>query len=364
MALTVEDPAPSIMVVDDSPENLILLREILDGSGKKVLALPNGKMALKAAERNPPDLILLDINMPGMNGYEVCEELKQQPNLREIPVIFLSALNATEDKLKAFHAGGVDYITKPFHIEEVQARVETHLQLRSLMTRLEFQNANLQKIVDEKVKEISEMQLATIFAMAKLAESRDVDTGLHLERVREYCRVLAVTLADSSPYSSVISDRFITTIMHSSPLHDIGKVAIPDKILLKPGSLSDDEFEVMKMHAIIGAENLKKVNEQYQDNEFIRMGIDIAQHHHEYWNGSGYPRGIAGSDIPLAARIMAVADFYDALCSHRCYRQELDHATVKGMLVERDGTQFDPDVVQAFLHAENEFCTIRQSYRT
>jgi putative two-component system response regulator len=350
-----------IMVVDDTPANLTILKKILHKNGNEVYAFPSGLKALKAAQNNPPDLILLDITMPELDGYEVCKRLKQDTLLRGIPVIFLSALSSTDDKIKAFQCGGVDYITKPFQFEEVLARVETHLRLRSLQTALEYQNQNLEQLVAEKVREISESQLAAIFALAKMAENRDEDTGSHLERVREYCRLLTSRLRESSPYADQISGEFVACIHHASPLHDIGKVAIPDCILLKPGKLSAEEFETMKTHTSVGAENLQAAYNRYTGNSFIEMGIDIARHHHEWWNGTGYPAGLAGVDIPLSARIMALTDFYDALCSDRCYRKGVDHQTVKGMILSEKGTHFDPVIVDAFLAVEADFHEIMKT---
>jgi len=339
-----------ILVVEDDPFLLSLLTEMLAKYGSTILPFANGAEALEAARKESPDLILLDIVMPEMNGYQVCEQLKRNPDLADIPVIFLSAMNSMEDKIKGFQVGGVDYITKPFQPEEVQARIITHLNLSHLRYKLEYQ-----KLVEKKVREVSEAQQATIFALAKLAEQRDDDTGAHLERVRDYCEMLAQQLAKDSPYADHISDIFIDCIQHASPLHDIGKVAIPDSVLLKPGRLTQDEFEVMKSHSIIGAENMQTIFNKYADNAFIGMGIEIALYHHERWDGSGYPDGLVGRNIPLSARIMAVADCYDALRSNRCYRKGYDHEKVKEMLLSEEGTHFDPEVIKAFLALEDRF---------
>jgi putative two-component system response regulator len=339
-----------IIVVDDDPDVLDVLKHMLECYGNKVSTFTNGIAAIEAAKHDQPDLIMLDITMPGMNGLEVCGHLKQNPDLADIPVIFLSGLNATEDKIRGFRAGGVDYIAKPFQSEEVQARVTTHLKLSSLRHKLEYQ-----RLIEMKVREVSDAQQATIFALAKLAEQRDDDTGAHLERVRDYCELLAQQLGDNSPYSDHISPVFIDCIQHASPLHDIGKVAIPDSILLKPGKLTNEEFEVMKSHTVIGAENMQTVFNRYADNPFIGMGIEIALYHHERWDGNGYPDGLVGRNIPLSARIMAVADCYDALRSNRCYRKGFDHEKVKEILLEEDGTHFDPEVIKAFVALEDRF---------
>jgi putative two-component system response regulator len=347
---------PKIIVVDDDPDVLTVLKCLLVHHGDDVLPFTSGAEALEAARSEHPDLILLDISMPEMSGIELCKYLKQDPDLADIPVIFLSGLNATEDKVRGFKAGGVDYIAKPFQSDEVQARVTTHLKLSSLRNKLEYQ-----KLVELKVREVAAAQQATIFTLAKLAELRDDDTGAHLERVRDYCALLAQQLSDGSPYADHISTEFIDCIQHASPLHDIGKVAIPDDILLKPGRLTPDEFEIMKTHAVIGAENMQTVFNRYADNSFIGMGIEIALYHHERWDGSGYPDGLVGKNIPLSARIMAVADCYDAIRSNRCYRKGLDHEKVKEILLEESGSHFDPEIIKAFIALEDRFDHINDS---
>lgn len=339
-----------ILIVEDDPNVLAFLISLLAEHGCKIFPFSNGADALAADLPETPDLILLDICMPEMDGYQVCGHLKQNRSLRDIPVIFMSGKSSMEDKIKGFQAGGVDYITKPFYPEEVLARVKTHITLSTLRNKLHYQ-----KIVEKKVREIAEAQQATIFALAKLAEQRDDDTGAHLERVRVCCQLLARQLAENSPYADHISDDFIECIQHASPLHDIGKIAIPDSILLKPGKLTSEEFEIMKSHCIIGAENMQTVFNKYSENPFIGMGIEIALYHHERWDGKGYPDGLLGRNIPLSARIMAVADCYDALRSNRCYRKGFDHEEVRAMLLEEDGTHFDPEVIKAFLAIEDKF---------
>lgn len=338
----------NILIVDDTPANLTLLSGMLKERGHRVRPVPNGKLALKAIESEPPDLILLDITMPEMNGFEMCEHLKGSLRFRDIPVIFISALTETLDKVKAFTCGGIDYVTKPFQFEEVEARVETHLELRRYQKSLESQ-------VQEKVKEISASQMSTILALSKLAESRDNDTGSHIERVQMLCRVLAERLAINSRYARVINESFINCIYNASPLHDIGKVAIADSILLKPGKLILEEFEIMKTHTIIGASTMQAVQHLYPNNAFINMGISIAKSHHERWDGNGYPDGLAGDNIPLESRIMAVADVYDAVRSKRCYKKSISRGQSREIIEGGRGTQFDPDLVNMFLELEEEF---------
>jgi putative two-component system response regulator len=345
----------NIMVVDDHPANLKLMEDMLRSQGYGVRSFPRGRMALAAAARQPPDLILLDINMPEMNGLEVCERLKGDERLASIPVIFLSALDATDDKVKAFRSGGFDYLTKPFHLEEAQVRIETQLRLHELQTRVERQNRDLEERVELQVREIAQAQMATIFALAKLAESRDQETGEHLERVQILCRMLATEMSANLKYAATINEEYIRNLVCASPLHDIGKVAIPDHILLKPGKLTPEEFEVMKTHTTLGAETLELVLEQHLANAFIGMGIEIARSHHERWDGGGYPGGLAGNDIPVCARIMTVADCYDAMRSRRCYKEPFSHQESRGLIAEGCGRQFDPDAIAAFYDVEDEF---------
>jgi putative two-component system response regulator len=350
---------PNILIVDDTLANLQVLSEMLKQQGYHVRPAPSGLLALEAAQSDPPDLILLDINMPNMNGYEVCTRLKADGHLSKIPVIFLSALSELSDKMKAFAVGGVDYITKPFQFEEVQARVKTHLTICNLQNELELHNHHLEELVQAQVKEISESQMATIFALAKLAESRDEDTGTHLERVQEFCKLLAQQLCTVTTCCESMDTTFINNLYHASPLHDIGKVGISDSILLKPGKHTPEEFEIMKQHTVIGAQTLEAARERYPRNDFINMGISIARSHHEKWDGSGYPDGLAGNDIPLAARIMTVADVYDALRSKRCYKDAFTHENSCEIIINGRGTQFDPVIIDAFLTKEQEFNRIR-----
>lgn len=275
----------TIMLVDDTPANLELLRAMLHKKGYKVLVFPGGEPALRALERKEPDLILLDIMMPEMNGFEVCGRLKEDERLREIPVIFISALDDTQSKVRAFTAGGVDYVTKPFQPEEILARVQTHVTLRQVRRELEKHMSELEELVREKVKEISDSQMATIHAMSKLAEYRDDQTGRHIERTRELCAMLAGKLRENPRYALLIDDAFVENIYHASPLHDIGKVGIPDAILLKPGKLTEEEFEIIKRHPRIGATTLSWVRSKYPQNAFINMGIALALFHHERWDG-------------------------------------------------------------------------------
>lgn len=352
------ESAATIMVVDDTPANLQLLENMLLEKNYRVLSFPRGDLALKTALKNAPDLVLLDINMPDMDGYEVCGCFKGVQHLHDAPIIFISGLNETIDKVRAFTAGGVDYITKPFQIEEVHARVETHLKIHRMQKKLEEYSRSLEEQVKAKVQEISASQMATIFAMAKLVESRDYSTGKHIERVRIYCRILAEQLQRNSPYREEITPLFMENIYLASPLHDIGKVAISDSILLKPGKHTAEEFEIMKTHTLMGAKTLASALAKYPRNSFIRTGLTIARSHHERWDGNGYPDGVKGAETSLYARITSLADAYDALRSDRCYRKSYSHEETCAMIREGRGSQFDPEVVTAFDAVVEEFLSI------
>ena len=287
-----------------------------------------------------------------------CAEVR--PTSRRYPGnIYISANTETMDKVNAFAIGGVDYITKPFQFDEVEARVETHLKIRRLQLEIEALNSSLQVRVREQVKEISDSQIATIVALAKLAESRDEDTGNHIFRVQRYSGALVRQLADEGIFGALIDDLFVETIFHASALHDIGKVGISDNILLKPGQFTPEEFEVMKSHTTLGADTLAAVVENYPNNALVRMGVQVARSHHERWDGSGYPDGLAGEAIPLAARIVLVADRYDALRTRRPYKPAFDAAKTSAILTEGDGRSnpdhLDPRVLTAFRHVAPKF---------
>ena len=344
-----------ILIVDDNTSNLQVLSDMLKTQGFRPRQARSGTAALRAAESKLPDLVLLDIMMPEMDGYEVCRRFKSDERLKDVPIIFLSALSETEDKIRAFRVGGADYVPKPFQFEEVRARVETHLGLHRLQLAVERNNRELKTLVAEQVKEIADSQMATIFALAKLAESRDDETGRHLEHVQELCGLLARQMRDLHEHADVLDDVYVGNVIHAAPLHDIGKVAIPDRILLKPGSLTAEEFEIMKTHTILGAQTLEAVRTEYSHNAFIDMGVQIARSHHERWDGTGYPDGLGGEDIPLCARIMAVVDVYDAARSRRVYKPARSHEEVCDIILSGAGKQFDPDAVAAFDQLKDAF---------
>jgi putative two-component system response regulator len=319
----------------------------------------NGRLAIEAAVIEPPDLLLLDLSMPEMSGLDVCRWFKQDERLLGIPIIFISGLQETDDKVEAFRAGGIDYISKPFQDLEVLLRVKTHLRLRQVQSKLASQNLHLEQRLEEQARAVSASQMATIFALAKLAEARDDDTGRHIERIRTFVKMLAEQMREMGLHVADLTTTFIDNLYQTAALHDIGKVGIPDAILLKPGKLTPEEFEEMKKHCAIGANTLATVLKQHPDNRFLRMGVDVARSHHEKWAGGGYPDNLKGPTIPLAARIVAIADVYDALTSNRCYRPAFSHDDTCRMIQESRGTHFDPDVVAAFSALDQQFSHTR-----
>jgi putative two-component system response regulator len=353
------DEGGDVLIVDDEAENLKLISAILKRGGVTPRPVMSGKLAIEAAMMDPPDLILLDMRMPGMSGLEVCQWLKQNDNLHGIPVIFISGLLDIEEKIEAFRVGAVDYISKPFQEQEVLARVKTHLSLRQLQMDLISQNSRLARRIAEQVKEATASQLATIFALAKLAETRDDDTGKHIERVQACAKRLAERMQKENPHAARLTSAFIDGLSQTAALHDIGKVGIPDSILLKPGQLTAQEFSQMKKHCELGANTLATVLKKFPDNHFLAMGVDVARSHHEKWDGSGYPDGLKGAVIPLSARIVALADFYDALTSNRCYRPAFSHEDARKMVNEGAGTHFDPEIVSAFNAVAERFQHIK-----
>ena len=349
----------TILVVDDTPDNIALLSTLLKDR-YKVRAANNGERALAIAAGQPrPDLILLDIMMPGMDGYEVCERLKVDPHTADIPVIFLTAKVQVEDEEFGLRLGAVDYITKPISPPIVLARVETHLTLKRARQFLQDRNAYLEAEVWRRSREVMAIQEVTIMAMASLAETRDNATGNHIRRTQHYVRALAQHLRHHPRFAAALNDETIELLFKSAPLHDIGKVGIPDRILLKPGRLTPDEFEIMKTHAALGRDAIAAA-ERYLDtpDSFLRFAREIAYSHQEKWDGSGYPEGLWGEQIPLSARLMAVADVYDALISRRIYKPALPHEQAVAMIREGRDQHFDPDIVDAFLECAEQFRTI------
>lgn len=360
----------TILVVDDNDMNRELLTRRLQKENYNVVLAENGHRAFEEFELNNIDLVLLDIMMPIMDGYEVLERMKADKKLMHIPVIMITAVDELESTVKCIELGADDYLPKPFNIVLLRARIGASLEKKRLrdmehvyQEKVEERNIVLSDQVREQVSEIAQAQLGAIFAMSKLAESRDPETGEHLDRMREYCRILAVKMKAIPKYSKLIDVDFIDNIYAASPLHDIGKVGVPDAILTKPGKLDEAEWIIMKTHPLVGAETLREVDRQHPGNAFVITGIEIAESHHEKWNGTGYPFGLAGEKIPLVARILALGDVYDALTSKRCYKEAFSPEKSKEIIIKDRDIHFDPDVVDAFLASENEFSEVRKEFQ-
>ena len=354
---------PLILVVDDSPESLeVISTELI--KYYEVHVATDGERCLELARRvRRPDLILLDVMMPGMDGYEVCRRLKANPDTADIPVLFLSGRTAAEDERIGLEIGAEDYLGKPVNVAVMLARVRAHLRLKSAADYLRDQNYFLEREVARRVRELSVVQDITIYAMATLAETRDNETGNHIRRTQNYVITLATKLVESPKYSVQLPRQDIELLYKSAPLHDIGKIGIPDRILLKPGRLTPEEFEIMKTHAAIGRDSIVAAERLVSmPDSFLRFAKEIAGSHHEKWDGSGYPEGLAGEAIPLSARLMALADVYDALISKRVYKEAFTHEVARNIILQGRGTHFDPAVIDAFIALEQDFIDIAKRF--
>ena len=346
---------PTVLVVDDTTENLTILSGILSNE-YRVLVAKTGRRAIELATHDPiPDIILLDVMMPEMDGYDVIRELKSDSSTSRIPVVFVTARGETEDETKGLELGAVDYLIKPVNPGITLARVRTHLENKKATDILTSQNVYLDRMVKERTAEILRTQYVAILAMSVLAETRDNETGNHIKRTEEYVRILAEELVIIKGTPNLVTPEQIDLMVRSAVLHDIGKVGIPDKILTKPARLTEEEYEIMKTHTTIGYEALVAAEASGDTTPFLDYAKQISLAHHEKWDGSGYPTGISGEEIPIPARIMALADVYDALISERYYKEPFTHTRARGIIMEGKGSHFDPDIVQAFLNREKEF---------
>jgi putative two-component system response regulator len=347
---------PRILVVDDEPFYIDLLVETL--SDEYVISVAkNGQQALHRAQGDSlPSLILLDVLMPEMDGYQTCQKLKENPLTCEIPVIFLTAKSEVTDELKGFELGAVDYITKPISIPILRTRVRTHLALAE-------QKIGLEHLVEERTQQLWQAKDAIVYSMGALAEARDQETGNHILRTQEYVKVLGHALAEHDRYENLLNERAINLISRAAPLHDIGKVGVPDSVLQKRGPLDDDEKGRMAEHVVLGRDAILKAERHIGATSFTAVAKEIAYSHHERWDGSGYPDGLAGEAIPLSARMMAVADVYDALVSRRYYKQPMPHEEARAQISRESGSHFDPELVEAFLESADAFREIAERYQ-
>lgn len=345
-----------ILVIDDEPFFLNLITELLSDQYHVSLA-KNGLQGLKRAQgETQPDLILLDIMMPELDGYDTCYELKKNITTQNIPIIFLTAKQDAEDELKGFNLGAIDYITKPISPPVLLSRVKTQLAVSQ-------QRIALEQLVSERTKEIEITKDAIVFSMGAMAEARDNETGNHLLRTQSYIQLLIQQLKKNPKYKGQLSRRLSDIIQRAAPLHDIGKISIPDSILHKPGALNKEERLIMNKHSEYGKEIIEQAEEQIGSTSFISIAKNIAHCHHERWDGSGYPQNLKQTEIPLAARLMAIADVYDALISRRCYKNPFSHEETKQIIISEKNKQFDPDIVDAFEVIHQQFYDIAQKYK-
>jgi putative two-component system response regulator len=360
---------PSVLIIDDEEMNRALLSELVRAMGFYPITAADGEEGLCSLREQGADIILCDLAMPMMTGDEVLKAVRKDSAWSHLPFILISGVDEVGQVVRCIELGADEYLTKPFNPIILQARIHACLERKAQVdlekeykAKIEEYNHLLEDRVTDQVKEITAAQQATIFALSKLSESRDPETGEHLERMREYCRVVGEHLRHDHRFDGAITESYVGVLYAASPLHDVGKVGIPDHILLKPGRLEPDEFNAMKVHTTLGAVTLRAVLKEYPANQFVHTGIEIAESHHEKWDGSGYPRGLVGLEIPLSGRILAIGDVYDALTSKRCYKEAFSHEKSRDIIVGDSGRHFDPALVEAFLEVEDQFVDIRQRF--
>jgi putative two-component system response regulator len=361
---------PTLLLVDDEPTILSSINEVLRLEYRTRVAT-DGQRAIELAFADPPpDLIVLDVEMPAPDGYEVCRVLKNNPQTRDIPIIFLSAHHDVADVTRGLELGAVDYVSKPVLTPILAVRIRTQLRLKDAKMQLVMQNQQLERLVSERTlalqqrtEEVLRVQEMTLVSLGSLAETRDNETGNHIHRTQGYVKALADRLLALPRYRDGHDHDYFSAIWKSAPLHDIGKVGIPDSILLKPGPLTREEFEVMKQHTALGRRALEMAERMANGkHNFLSVATEIAYSHHEKWDGRGYPEGLSGDAIPLPARLMAIADVYDALVSKRVYKAPIDHATAVNIIRDERGSHFDPDLCDCFLEHAEEFKAIADAY--
>ena len=343
-----------IVVVDDSKANLTIARNMLVDR-YDVFTVTSGEKLFMLLEKLIPDIILLDIGMPDMDGYDVIKILKESEKTASILVIFLTALIDPESEVKGLDLGAIDYIFKPFSKELLLKRIEMHLLLESQKQELLNYSVNLERMVQEKTRTVFELKDAILSTVAELVECRDDITGGHIERTQSYLRLLVHFLLEDNIYTEEISQWDIKLFVMSSQLHDVGKISVRDSILQKPGKLTDEEFAEMKKHAAFGKRIIERIEKKTKENAFLQYAKVLAGSHHEKWDGTGYPDGLKGKDIPLPGRLMALADVYDALTNERPYKKAFSHKEAVEIIREGVGKHFDPDIAGVFLKHEREF---------
>ena len=346
---------PQILIVDDVEANLMILENIILQMGHTPRCASSANEAAKLIAEQLPQLILLDVFMPEMDGYEFCERLKENPVTRDIPIIFISAADSSEDKVRGFNLGAVDYIGKPFEVTEVKMRVRNHLKLYEVQQELELSNRRLHSVISSQARRIEEEQKNILYALAALAQGKELNGRSHLDHVSYNCRILTQSLQFSPDFSEEISESFINTIEVASRLHDIGNIQAPCNLLLVDKTLKPEEMEIVKCHVEQGAEILERVYASTPENSFLPMAIDIARYHHARWDGSGYPQDAAGKDIPLSARITTVLDIYDTLRGVRSYKDDYTQEESLKIMEEGRGILFDPEILDVFFKVQKQF---------
>ena len=351
-----------ILIVDDIDINRIILREILQDD-YDILEAASGKEALdilfpeSSKPRNPlPIAILLDVMMPGIDGFEVLERIKKNEITKNIPVLFITATDSEESESKGLTAGEADYLTKPFNYDIVRARVENHITLARY-------NHNLEQLVAKKTAEVSKTYESTLEVLATIIEYRNLESGAHIRRTMLLTEAIIAKMQEMEKFDSVLGEFNIHSLIKASALHDIGKIGVPDGVLLKPGKLSEEEFDIMKTHTTIGSQVIDSIASTLPDSDnYLKYAKDICHYHHERWDGKGYPAGLKGEEIPLAARILSVVDVYDALVSPRCYKPPFSHEDSLKIILEGRGTQFDPEIVDLLVEVTDDFIQIEESF--
>ena len=370
-----EAQPPTLLIVDDDATNLAVLASTLKPR-YRVRAAKDGAGALRAAASEPtPDLILLDVMMPELDGFGVLQRLKSDPKTRGIPVIFVTALGEDTDEERGLALGAVDFLTKPIRPLVVLARVQTHLALEQARTRLEAQNAWLESEVQRRIRDNLMIQDVSLSIIVGLVETRDAETGDHTLRTRAYVDALGRRLQRDPRFAAAVEPAALTTMVKASPLHDIGKIGIPDAILLKPGPLTPPEFEIMKTHARIGGDAIShaiarvtgvglsgRYDRMPEALDFLETARQMARWHHEKWAGGGYPDNLSGEAIPVCARLMGIADMFDAITTKRCYKAAMPTPDAVNLVTKVSGTHFDPRVVEAFLAVAEDFAAIALRY--
>lgn len=343
-----------ILVVDDDTANLALAQKIL-GKEYRIAAANSGMVAFKYLENKCPDLILLDINMPDMSGFEVMDKLREMERFSHVPVIFLTADNDPDTETKCFACGATDYVVKPFIPDVLFSRVKRTLELETYRSGLEKMIEEQTKIITARTRRISQIQEQIIMGMATLIETRDNSTGKHVKNTKTYVRMIANELKERGLFPDILTDDYVINVCKAAPLYDVGKIKISDAILRKPARLNEEEYNAMKLHTVYGREIINEIIGGVEDPEYVKIAEDIAMYHHERWDGMGYPIGLKGEDIPLCARIMALADVFDALYEERCYKEPIRPVfKIMQTLKEGKGTQFDPVITEVFISMEQE----------